>query len=137
VQTKRAVCNLVTGTWVGLRMYYNHVVNREFKVAIRDKFFKKNTFEVHDSIATLAKHHKKNVSYTKTVASEWLTRVSKLGHLNSIRKPKLDLRFNEVDQTQAQSHRICTAAASMEMLERLVVTIDATGFWYFPLYEVA
>jgi hypothetical protein len=97
------------------------LVNREFKVAIRDKFFQKNTFEV----------------YPKAVASEWLKRMSKLGLLNSIRKLKIDPRFSEEDQAEAQFHRICTAAASMEMLERLVVILDTTGLWYFPLYEVA
>jgi hypothetical protein len=104
------------------------LVNREFN---------KNTFEVHDSIATLAKHHKKYVPCPKTVASEWLKRMSKLGLLNSVRKLEINLRFNEEDQTKAQFYRICTAAASMEMLERSVVTLDMTGLWYFPLYEVA
>lgn len=111
-------------------------VSKEFNGLISGIFFGMNTFELHDSTASLSPpgpwkkiFDRKPAPYDEqmVIAHRWLEMQSKHGHLTSLRKLKIDIAIQKDGQRLWHVHRTFLAIVAIPKLQRVVVTLDLGG----------
>ena len=100
------------------------LVSKEFSSEAASVFFGKNTFEIHDTTASL------DGTQSRVVAHRWLEYMDKLGLLQHLRRLNVDMRLAVGGQSKWHVHRTFAAIVSIERLERLVITVDMRELWY-------